>query len=140
MAEVTCGETDRNLPYAAGLALTHGRIEIEHYADPTLHDARLLDLVRRIKVVPPDAAGRMKREFNLCGLEIVLTFGARQPVRVEYHRGHFQNPMSDAETEDKFRSPAVQRLPAERADNLLRLLWRLDTLPPTAALIAATRA
>jgi hypothetical protein len=44
----------------------------------------------------------------------------RKAVRVEYHRGHFKNPMSDAEMEEKFRSLARKHLAAERVDALLR--------------------
>jgi 2-methylcitrate dehydratase PrpD len=36
-------------------------------------------------------------------LEVILKSGARKTVRVEYHRGHFKNPMTDAEMEEKFR-------------------------------------
>jgi 2-methylcitrate dehydratase len=36
-------------------------------------------------------------------LEVVLKSGVRKTVRVEYHRGHFKNPMTDAEMEEKFR-------------------------------------
>jgi len=39
-------------------------------------------------------ADRKEHEFNLCELEIVLKSGERKTVRVEYHRGHFKNPMS----------------------------------------------
>ena len=58
-----------------------------------------------------------------------MVSGAHKKVRVEYHRGHFKNPMSDAETEDKFRLLALKRLPSDRVDNLLRLLRGLETLP-----------
>jgi 2-methylcitrate dehydratase len=54
-----------------------------------------------------------------------------------YHRGHWKNPMMDAEIEDKFRSLARQQLPAAQADMLLRQLWALDTLPQAGAVIAA---
>jgi 2-methylcitrate dehydratase len=128
---------DHSIPYAAGLALMYGKVETEHYDDPYLHDPRLLDLVSRVKVVRSDEADRREKEFNLCDLDIVLESGAHKKVRVEYHRGHFKNPMSDAEMEDKFRSLASKRLPSDRVDHLLSLLWELETLPQAAALIAA---
>jgi 2-methylcitrate dehydratase len=74
----------------------------------------------------------------LCELEIALKSGARKTFRVEYHRGHFKNPMTDAEMEDKFRSMAQKQLPADRVDNLLRLLWRIENEPQVSSLIAAT--
>jgi 2-methylcitrate dehydratase len=63
----------------------------------------------------------------------------RKAVRVEYHRGHFKNPMSDAEMEEKFRSLARKHLPAERVDALLRQLWALEDMPKAGALIEMTK-
>jgi 2-methylcitrate dehydratase len=129
---------DHSIPYAAGLVLTYGKIEPEYYEDPYLHDQHLLDLVSRVKILPSDEADRTEQEFNLCELEIVLKSGARKTVRVEYHRGHFKNPMSDAEMEEKFRLMAQKHLGADRVDNLLRLLWEIESVPQVSALIAAT--
>ncbi len=129
---------DHSIPYAAAVVLTYGNIAPEYYEDPYLHDARLLDLVGRVKVVPSEEADRMEQEFNLCELEVVLKSAARKTFRVEYHRGHFKNPMTDAEMEEKFRSMALKQLPTERVDNLLRILWNIETAPQVSQLIAAT--
>jgi 2-methylcitrate dehydratase len=129
---------DHSIPYAAGLALTYGNIAPEYYEDPYLHDPRLLDLVSRIKVRPSEEADRMEKEFNLCEMEVVLKSGARKTTRVEYHRGHFKNPMTDAEMEEKFRLMAQKRLAPDRIDNLLRLLQNIENEPLAGNLIAAT--
>ena len=129
---------DHSIPYAAGLVLTYGKIEPEYYEDPYLHDQRLLDLVSRVKILPSDEADRTEQEFNLCELEVVLKSRARQTFRVEYHRGHFKNPMTDAEMEEKFRLMAQKHLSADRVDNLLRLLWGIESVPQVSTLIAAT--
>src|SRR5271169_4991882 len=131
---------DHSIPYAASLVLMYGRIEPEYYEDPYLHDQRLLDLVSRVKCIPSEEADRNEKEFNLCDLELVLKSGERKTVRVEYHRGHWKNPMTDAEMEEKFRSMARKQLSADRVDSLLRLLWALESVPKVGELIAATRA
>jgi 2-methylcitrate dehydratase len=129
---------DHSIPYAAGLALMYGNIEPEYYEDPHLHDPRLLDLVSRVKILPSDEADRTEQEFNLCELEVVLKSGARKTVRVEYHRGHFKNPMTDSEMEEKFRLMAQKHLGPDRVDNLLGLLRGIETVPQVSDLIAAT--
>jgi 2-methylcitrate dehydratase len=129
---------DHSIPYAAGLVLMYGNIDPEYYEDPYLHDPRLLDLVSRVKILPSDEADRTEQEFNLCELEVVLKAGARKTVRVEYHRGHFKNPMTDTEMEEKFRLMAQKHLGADRVDNLLRLLWGIESVPQVSTLIAAT--
>jgi 2-methylcitrate dehydratase len=130
---------DHSIPYAAGLVLMYGKIEPEYYEDPYLHDPRLLELVSRVKCVASDEADRRESEFNLCELEIVLKSGERKTVRVEYHRGHFKNPMTDAEMEEKFRSMAQKQLSADRLNGLLRQLWALESVPKVGQLVAATR-
>jgi 2-methylcitrate dehydratase len=131
---------DHSIPYAAGLVLMYGNIAPEYYEDPYLHDARLLDLVGRIKVAPSEEADRTENEFNLCEMEIVLKSGARKAARVEYHRGRFKNPMTDAEMEEKFRLMAQKQLPADRVDKLLGILRGLEKEPQVNGLIAATLA
>jgi 2-methylcitrate dehydratase len=129
---------DHSIPYAASLVLMYGKIEPEYYEDPYLHDPHLLDLVSRVKILPSDEADRTEQEFNLCDLEVVLKSGARKTFRVEYHRGHFKNPMTDAEMEEKFRLMAQKHLSADRVDNLLHLLWGIESVPQVSAVIAAT--
>jgi 2-methylcitrate dehydratase len=130
---------DHSMPYAAAVALMYGTVEEKHYEDTYLHDPRLLDLVGRVRCVPSEEADRREKEINLCDLEIVLKSGRRENVRVEYHRGHWKNPMTDAELEEKFRSLARRQLSAAKTDELLRLLWAVDTLPQAGAIVAATK-
>jgi 2-methylcitrate dehydratase len=130
---------DHSIPYAAALVLMKGNIDAEYYEDPYLHDPALLDLVSRVKCLPSDEADRTEQEFNLCEFEVVLKSGARKTVRVEYHRGHFKNPMTDAEMEEKFRLMAQKHMSADRIDNLLRLIWGIESEPQVSKLIAATR-
>jgi 2-methylcitrate dehydratase len=129
---------DHSIPYAAAVVLKYGNIAGEYYEDPYLHDKALLDLVGRVKVVPSEEADKTEQEFNLCELEVVLKSGARKSFRVEYHRGHFKNPMTDAEMEEKFRSMAQKQLPPDRVDSLLRILWSIENEPQLNKLIAAT--
>jgi 2-methylcitrate dehydratase len=130
---------DHSIPYSAGLALMYGKIDPAYYEEPYLHDPRLVDLVSRVKCLPSAEADRTENEFNLCEFEVVLKSGARKTVRVEYHRGHFKNPMTDVEMEEKFRLMAQKHISANRIDNLLRLLWGIEREPQVSTLIAATR-
>ncbi len=131
---------DHSLPYAAAVALTYGTIEEKHYEDPYLHDPRLLDLVGRIHCLPSEEFDKVGQEKNPCDLELVLKSGERKTIRVDYHRGHWKNPMTDAEIEEKFRSLARRQLPAAKMDALLRQLWALETMPRAGDLLAMTRA
>jgi 2-methylcitrate dehydratase len=130
---------DHSMPYAAAVVLMYGTIDDHYYEDPYLHDARLLDLVSRVHCMPSTEADAHEQDYNLCDFEIILKSGARKSLRVEYHRGHWKNPMTDAEMEEKFRSLARRYLSAERVDALLRQLWNLERMPKAGALIEMTK-
>jgi 2-methylcitrate dehydratase len=130
---------DHSMPYAAAVVLMYGTVDSRHYDDPYLHDPRLLDLVSRVHCFPSEEADRHEKDFNMSELEVVLESGARKSVRVEYHRGHWKNPMTDVEIEEKFRLLAHRYLPAERIDALLRQLWKLEQMPKAGALIEMTK-
>jgi len=131
---------DHSIPYSTGVALMTGTITDEYYDGEHLHDKRLLDLVSRVKVIHLPEADRVENEYNLCELELVLKSGARKNVRVEYHRGHWKNPMTDAEMEEKFRLLAKRQLPTARIDTLLKQLWALEDVSNIRALVEMTRA
>ena len=129
---------DHSIPYSAGLVLLYGKIEPEFYEEPYLHNSKLLDLISCIKVRPTEEAEKPDLG-NLCLFEVVLADGTRKTYRVEHHRGHYKNPMTDAELEKKFRQMAQHHLPAARVDRLLKLIWGIDNEPRVDNLIAATR-
>jgi 2-methylcitrate dehydratase len=130
---------DHSMPYSTGVALMYGTVEADHYEDPFLHDEKLLDLVARVKVIPSEEADRRENEINLCDLELVMKSGQRHAVRVEYHRGHWKNPMTDSEMEEKFRGLARRHLSADRLDALLKHLWALEDQARVDTLIDLTR-
>lgn len=130
---------DHSMPYTTAVALLYGAIEHRHFEDPFLHDPALLDLASRIKCSVSEEADRREPEAMLCDLELTLTNGKQEKVRVEYHRGHWRNPMTDAEIEEKFRALAHDVLPPARTDALLKQLWDLENLTDIGALLKLTR-
>jgi len=130
---------DHSMPYSTGVIFMFGSLDENYYEDSYLHDEKLLALVAKVKVIPSEEADRREAEINLCDLELVLKSGARHKVRVEYHRGHSKNPMTDAEMEEKFRGLANQHLQADRVDALLKQLWALESLPGIDNILALTR-
>jgi 2-methylcitrate dehydratase len=74
----------------------------------------------------------------LCRVTVTTKQGARHAASVEYHRGHWKNPMTDAEVEAKFRKLAGHVLPPARVDALAECLWRLEALPDVGELMKLT--
>jgi len=130
---------DHSMPYTAGVALMYGVIDIKYFDDPYLHDPALLALVAKIKCTVSEEANSREPEAMLCDMDVVLKDGRREAIRVEYHRGHPKNPMSDGEIEEKFRSLAGEQMPKPQLDALLQQLWSLDQLTDMKLLFKLTQ-
>jgi 2-methylcitrate dehydratase len=59
---------------------------------------------------------------------------------VEYHRGHWKNPMSDAEVESKFRKLAREVLTDAQSARLIETLWKLEGVADAGDVIRLTKA
>ena len=61
-------------------------------------------------------------------VDIALVDGRKISGRSDFGKGSPANPMSDAELSDKFRQCAAWgRLPRDRAERLLDMLWRIES-------------
>lgn len=129
---------DHSMPYTAAIALLHGTIQHQHFEEPYFRDPRLLSLIDRVRCVVSEEANRRAPEAMLCELELTLRSGGRHTVRVEYHRGHWRNPMSDTEVEEKYTMLATAVLPRQATDSLLERIWGLDHEPDVKRLIEMT--
>jgi 2-methylcitrate dehydratase len=130
---------DHSMPYTAGVALMYGGISTEHFDDPYLHDPALLELVSRIKCSVSEEANSREPEAMLCDIDVTLKDGRKEAIRVEYHRGHSRNFMSNAEIEEKFHLLADPMMPRARTDALAAQLWKLDELKNVDALLELMR-
>ena len=130
---------DHSMPYTVAVALMYGTVDQSHFDDEYLQDQRLLDLVSRVEVSVSEEANQMAPEAMLCEVEVVTGNGERHSRRVAYHKGHYKNPLSDIELEDKFRSLAGPVLAKERVEGLLERLWRLETVEDLGEIFELTR-
>jgi 2-methylcitrate dehydratase len=117
---------DHSMPFTVATALIHGTVEERHFDGESLRDPRTLALAQRIKVAAIPEADRRMPEAMLCRLRLVTTSGKAHAAAVEYHKGHWKNPMSDAEVEAKFRPLASKVLQPAQAARLLAALWKLE--------------
>lgn len=137
--EPTTRETaDHSMPYTVAVALVHGTVEERHFDDKYLNDPALRALTRRVKVKISEDADRRMPEAMRCRMKVVTTSGATHETVVDYHKGHYRNPMSDADVEAKFRKLAAGVLASERIDALLEIMWDMEHLRDAGVLARAT--
>lgn len=129
---------DHSMPYTAAIALLYGTVEARHFEDAYLRDPVVRALTRRIKARASEEADRRMPEAMLCRLALVTRSGARHSAVVEYHRGHYRNPMSESEIEAKFRTLGADVLTPGATDRLLAQLWRLEKLEDAGEIVRLT--
>jgi 2-methylcitrate dehydratase len=131
---------DHSMPYTVAVALIHGEVEEKHFGPLYLRDPRILELTKRVKASASEEADRRMPDAMLCRMELVTRSGESHRAVVEYHKGHWKNPMSETELEAKFRKLASQVLEPPRIERLLESLWRLDELEDAGELVRQTEA
>ena len=117
---------DHSLPYLVAVALADGEVTGSQFAPARMADPALLALVQRVKVERhPELSARYPEAVGNI-VTVRLRGGGALSQRVDYPRGHAKNPLTDAEVEAKFHTLADPGLGRERAEALLRWLWRLE--------------
>ena len=129
---------DHSMPYTVAVALIYGTIEERHFDEEYLRDPAIRALAKRVKVEVSEEANRRMPEAMLCNLTLVTKSGTAHTAVVEYHKGHYRNPMSDTEVEAKFRKLAGNVLAPDRVDRLLEVLWKMEDVRDAGELIRLT--
>src|SRR4029079_8711027 len=111
-------------------ALTLAESEPERYDDPKLRRAAL-ELVE----VRPDPAIK----GNNCAVEIEMADGKRLASFCEHPRGSFENPLSRAQIEAKFRTYAKGVIADSQAEEVIAAVNRLEDLGSARKLMAPFR-
>ena len=96
----------------------------------------------KITVTVADEPSRAWPEAPLHILEMETHSGDLLTARADYHLGHYRNPMSDADQDEKLRAMArdYAGLPDSRIDRLLERLRRLEQVEDVGAVLALTAA
>ncbi len=111
-------------------ALTLTQFEPQRYDDPMLRRA-----AKELIEVRPDPAIK----GNNCAVEIEMADGATLKSFCEHPRGSFENPLTRAQIEDKFRTYAKGVLTDAHAEEVIATVARLEELPSARKLMDLLR-
>ena len=131
---------DHSMPYTVAVAFMHGEIEEKHFGERYLRDPKLLALTKKIHAEATAEADARMPHAMFCRMKLVTVSGNTYESTVEYHRGHWKNPMSTAEVEGKFRKLAGNVLNEHQTAALLGALWELENMADASDLVRLTAA
>ena len=130
---------DHSMPYTTAVALMYGTVESRHFEAEYLQNPRLLALVQKVQVSVSEEANRRAPEAMLSRVEVVTRQGVHHIAEVPYHRGHYKNPMSDSDINEKFRALASDCMAPEQISSLLERLWHLEDVSDIGEVIRMVR-
>lgn len=111
-----------SLPYSVAVALVDGAAFIQQYSEQKIKDQRVLDLAKKVKITRDPTLPRGVS----CAMNIRMKDGAEYESQVDYPKGSVQNPMTDAELKDKFRTLAQLRVSSNKAQKIINKVQSLD--------------
>jgi 2-methylcitrate dehydratase PrpD len=118
-------------PYLAAVLLLKGRLSIDDFTEEAIRDEKVLKLAERVKVLHDPKLeldhGPMVIKPNV--VEIVTRDGKVYSERVEYPKGHPNNPLTPAEKLAYFRDLtkySAKTLPPENIEKTISLVSKME--------------
>lgn len=126
---------DHSSFYIAAIALLYGTVGPQHYREDLYRDARVISLMDKVTIEADD--GRYKPVYPGSRVEIMLTDGTRYVEEALHPRGHYLNPMTAGDIEEKFASMADGLLSEQQRRDVIALTRELDRAADLSDLMAA---
>ncbi len=122
---------DHSIPYIVAAALIDGGVGIETFERKRFEDRTTVEFMKRIKVNEIKKYTSLFNKggtVNAASLRIVMKNGGVLYKEVLYSKGHWKNPMSNKEIEEKFRKLALRKLSEPKTNKAISMVWNLDKL------------
>ena len=128
---------DHSIPYLVAAALQDGGVTPATFAPSHIQDPALRPLIKKLTVVEePEFTLRYPAE-SCTRVEVTTTDKRRLTAETSHPKGHYRNPLTDAEVEAKFRGLASGALGAAGCDRVLAAVRDLDNAATVDALLAS---
>jgi 2-methylcitrate dehydratase PrpD len=139
LAPSTIVEAQFSIPYTVAAAWIDGRLGMKHFSDEGLQRADVLALAARVQPYVDEEIDRDWHRFVTPG-RVIVRFRDGQTIeeRVDYPKGHPNNPMSDSEFATKTAdcaSFAAKPMPLDIASRLTATVRKLESQSDIAELV-----
>ncbi|NOX57592.1 MAG: MmgE/PrpD family protein [Planctomycetes bacterium] len=119
---------DHSMFYCCAAALTDGDVTLATFDDARLTDKTLLDLIDRTEIVEDAKLNEGYPKGIPNDVTITCSDGTKVNKRVDFPRGHAENPMTDEEVVTKFHRLADGVIAKGTANRLVDEVMKFDTL------------
>lgn len=128
---------DHSLPYLVAVALLDGTVTPASFTPARMADPAVPPLLAKMTVREDPEFTRRFPEEARTRIEVTTAGGRRLLAETAHPRGHYLNPLTDAEIDAKFRALAAGVLPPAQCDAALAAVWGLEAAPNLTGLLDA---
>ena len=128
---------DHSMPYIVAVALLDGSVDSGSFSDERLADPRVRSILDRTTLRMDPELDKGYPEGIPNRITVTTSDGRKLVGEQSYPRGHFHNPMTDAEVEAKLLSNVEGRWSEAQSRRVIELVWELERQPSLDALLSA---
>ena len=130
---------DHSLPACVAMALADGNLTEEQFAHDRFRAPEIATLLGKIKAVGSEDLDHRFPRGRPAWIEVEFVDGTRKRAEIEVPLGDAARPFDDKAVAEKFHDLAGPALGAARAQTVVNLVGKLDTLTSLKPLLAALR-
>src|SRR5262247_3309178 len=111
--------------YVVALAFLEGKLEIDTFTDAKANEPEVQDALSKVRVIVDETIPEPGR---YCPVSVDLKDGKRFSYTARIAKGHPNNPMTEEEVLEKFRSNARQALSPQKFEALITKMRKLESV------------
>lgn len=116
-----------SIPFSVAVALVKKSANMEDFATETVSDNDILNLAKKVYVNDSEELTKLCPSKRVSVVTITMDDGTIIKQRVDFPKGEPENPLTQQELEEKFRSLAIfGRLTKEECDEVIEEIWKED--------------
>ncbi len=117
-----------SIPYGVGVAFCRRIASPEEFTEENFKDRKILGVASKVRAELDPEAERRYPGDKLATVIVKTRDGKEYSAHTDYPKGDVENPVSDAELEDKFRLLTRKALSVQKASEVIKMVWHLDDL------------
>jgi 2-methylcitrate dehydratase PrpD len=126
-----------SVPYCVSMAAAEGHISMEQFREDKVMDPQIREFMKRITVEPAPEFHQKYPGTLAAHVEIQTKDGRKFKAESIYPKGHPENPMTDEEIKEKFRSLSLLTFDRGQTEQIVQKVSNLENLKSVKDLVAA---
>ncbi|MDH5363927.1 MAG: MmgE/PrpD family protein [Dehalococcoidia bacterium] len=117
-----------SIQFCVALALSEKRVTLQEFTDEKVREPKIVTLMQKVKVIPESELSQTIASARSAKVGIKLKDGRQLVRRCDFCPGTPQNPLSEEELLEKYRSCARLALPEKEIEGSIEVIMNLERI------------